>query len=869
MILIVILLLSLAYGLTVERIPSTNPPPSYRSFSLMESYTNQGIIIVYGGFADPSSIFGDVWLFNTKDEVWNKIVPSNGAIPVGRYNGGSFKSKNEELFYIFGGLSLTGPLNDLWCFQTRGILWYQIQASGDVPLPRLRFGFTSYQDRDGTLLFAIFGGLTVNDSDNNLYILNTTSWVWKKMPSGGIVPNKVVGPTINYYNNKIYVAAGEDVTMNTSIQTFFYYDLDLKQWINITSDETYSARTYHGSFIYDNALYLMMGWSQTVYNHVVDWYKVSLKDPNYDWIKVNLTNDTTNYLKTYSYGSTLYENSIYLFGGNKNPPATNELVIFNMTASPIEHRIFGDDLSPSPRMYHSMQPIGQYLYLFGGLGDGEYPLNDFWAFDCIRESWHLVSSLGDHPPQRFAYASAVDGDLLLIWGGYGSLGYLSDGYIYDITSNTWTLLTYNGVSPSPRLGACASMRGQAIYLFGGQTESGLSDEVWYYDFTEKTYTLLDSDNLSGPGPLVFASCRIAITPSKFIYVMHGEGPNNIATNEIYGFSALTGKWLRYTDNPSNSTYSRRRAAVCKPFGKILIAGGITQGGYPSNDIFYFETSSNEYFMLGSLFDSVFSPASVYFQNYFYIHGGGSAISYILRYNAPTNKFNRIHLWSSCSNNVTCSFGCSPGSYRTESNCEICPQGTYADQYNMTECTKCPKGKYGPNNGATSADMCYPCQEGTYNNKEGQKRCLNCPAGTICKAGSFYYSHEIEDFSDKSIQPPIYSVDIEEIKKNIRIAEIVIGLIGLGVILIFIFVKKVKKFLKYLDLYVSLHNHIIDDPMVLKRTQIGGVFTLVFIIGAFIIIFISLFQYASNNIFETKNLVPLVVLLQDVSGVFFI
>ncbi|CAG9336306.1 unnamed protein product [Blepharisma stoltei] len=743
-------------------------------------------------------------------------------------------------------------------------MWHQIQTYGDVPSPRTRFGYTYYQDKEGTLLFAIFGGITATGLSNSLYLLNTTSWKWKKMPSEGIVPKSVAGPTINYYSNKIYIAAGEVLTTNITIQTLFYYDLDANQWVNVTSKNTYTARTHHGSVIYEDELYLMMGWSQIENNHVLDWYKVNLKDPNYDWNKVSLTDDTTGYLKTSSYGSTLYQNSIYLFGGNQYPPTTNELVIFDMAVSPIPHRTFGKDLSPTPRMYHSMQPIGQYLYLFGGLGDNGHPLNDFWSFDCINENWSLVSSFGDHPLQRYAYASAVDGDLLLIWGGYGSLGYLNDGYVYDITSNTWTILEYTGVAPSPRSGACAGMSGPMIFIYGGETELGLSDEVWYYDFTVKMYTLLDSDNPRGPGPLVYASCRIATTSNTYLYVMYGEAEDNIATNAIYGFFALTGEWFSYIDNPDNQTYSRSRAAVCKPQGKILIAGGIATGGYPNNDIFYFDTKNKQYSTLGSLRDSVFGPASVYFQNYFYIHGGGSAVSYLLRYNAPTNKFIRMHLWSSCSNNVTCSFGCSPGSYRTASNCEICPQGAYADQYNMTECTKCPKGKYGPNYGSTSADMCYPCQEGTYNALEGQRYCLACPSGSSCKTGSSYYSHEIEDFSDKSIQPAIYSVNMSETNRNIRLAEYVIGFIGLGVILIFIFVKKAKKLLKYIDLYVSSHNYILGDPMILRSTQIGGVFSLAFIFGAIIIIFISIFQYASNNIYETKSLVPLVVLEQDVS-----
>ncbi|CAG9320207.1 unnamed protein product [Blepharisma stoltei] len=88
---------------------------------------------------------------------------------VSRYNGGSFISSKDFYLYIFGGMSVSGPLNDLWRFQVDGFLWTQIVTSGGIPSPRLKFGYCSFT-QNNILKFAVFGGLTMKGDDNNLFL---------------------------------------------------------------------------------------------------------------------------------------------------------------------------------------------------------------------------------------------------------------------------------------------------------------------------------------------------------------------------------------------------------------------------------------------------------------------------------------------------------------------------------------------------------------------------------------------------------------------------------------------------------------------------------------------------------------------------
>ncbi|CAG9320205.1 unnamed protein product [Blepharisma stoltei] len=728
----------------------------------------------------------------------------------------------------------------------------------------MRFGYTSFYDENNTLLFAVLGGVTLTGIDNTLYILDTSTWIWSRKQASGDPPKNLEGPALVHYKNRLYTAGGENTFAKIShIETLLYFGLDDNKWHNITSDKTYTSRILGGSFLKNSELYLMMGFSIEKNAHESRWYKVDLEDPNHDWIEVTIQGDTNKDLEIDSYGYTYFNETLWIFGGDENPPIINRLVIFNLSTSPIESSIYENDLSPSPRMYHSMQPIGQNLYLFGGLGDNGALYNDLWAFDVMKEKWSLTNPTGDVPPKRYGYASAVNADVMLVWGGYGQEGYLNDGYLYDISSKQWFAIEYIGTAPAPRLGACAGLSGFFIYIYGGETEVGLSDELWIYDMTSKKYNLINSGDDDGPGPVYYATCRTDTLKSNFLWVLYGEAEDDTPTNQIYGYDADQSKWIAFYDDSTNTTYSRSRAAVCKPLERVLVVGGESFALYPNNDIFYFSMEDLGFTKLGNIADTFFASASAYFQNYFYIHGGGTTATSLLRFSVPSNIFLRLPMWSFCNDNVTCNFACGYGSYRTSSNCEICPLGTYSDRFNATECKSCPVGKYGPHYGATSLDMCYPCPEGEYNNHEGQAHCLDCPHTSTCKVGSMSYNYTIDTYEDSYSQPAIYSSNNDDADQNSLIIEIVVGAVGALALISFFLSRKSRMFLIRFDLYPAKHNHSIGVPMMLKRTKIGGIFGIIFLFLAIIIIGVEVTNFALKNIYETKSLVPLVVLEQDI------
>ncbi|CAG9320199.1 unnamed protein product [Blepharisma stoltei] len=854
---------SFVIGVEIEFLPYTNPPPSSRAFPLMESYPSYDIILIYSGNSNPTTIYSDIWLFNTTLLQWERLFPSNEDIPVARYNGGSFISESNRLFYIFGGISLAGPINDLWSFQADGFLWTKIETYGDIPLPRMRFGYTSYNDDYGNLQFAIFGGITGYGTDSNLFILNTTTWTWTEVKASGDLPPAIEGPSLAYYKKRLYLAGGYATYLkNPNIQTFFYYDLSSNEWVNITSSQSYVPRLHQGNFIYNDEFYLMAGYSLSLGSLDISWYKVSLIGPNYNWVKIEITSDDADSIKQDSYGFAIAGDTVYQFGGNKTPKPTNRLAIFNLKNSPICAQVIAENLSPSPRMHHSLLQVGNYLYTFGGRGDYNELLNDLWEFEPENDYWQLKVPTGDVPSKRHSYAAASEGDHMLIWGGIGQGGYLNDGYLYNINTNLWNSLTYTGINPSPRLGACIGLQGENVYIYGGLTDSGLSDELWLYSINSKTYTLLDHANSYGPGPIFYPTCSL-FSSSPVLYIIYGESDNNIPANKIYGYNINTGKWKLYYDGSEDTEHSKSRAAIYKTPNITIFAGGESQGTYPNNEILIYSSYYKEWESLGFLPYTAIAPASIYYQDYFYIYGGGTAEDTLIRFSIPSNKFIRLSLASLCSNG-TCPFTCSPGTYMTSNGCKVCTPGYYSDEFGLNNCLACPKGKYNPNYGGTTLGMCYPCQEGQFNDKEGQERCLDCPGGATCNIGSLNYEYKITDYNDSYIQPPIYKSSISETSQNNLITGIVVGTAGFLIIASLSIIKENRKYLLFFDLYMSLHNYVKKQIMTVRKTKIGGVYGLAFLFIAIAIIEIAFVNYLEKNIYETKSLVPFVVLAQDVS-----
>mgnify|MGYP002811579963 CR=1 FL=1 len=65
----------------------------------------------------------------------------------------------------------------------------------------------------------------------------------------------------------------------------------------------------------------------------------------------------------------------------------------------------------------------------------------------------------------------------------------------------------------------------------------------------------------------------------------------------------------------------------------------------------------------------------------------------------------------------------------------------------------------------------------------------------------------------------------------------------------------------IDVYTEKHNYFWNISMTLKRTFLGGTFTVLFLITAVLVVMITFTNYVLNNVVETKALVPSVTIAE--------
>ena len=188
-----------------------------------------------------------------------------------------------------------------------------------------------------------------------------------------------------------------------------------------------------------------------------------------------------------------------------------------------------DGKVPGARSGHTAFAIGERIYVFGGKGEEEKPIEEMgrvWVFDTNTLAWHYIDPSTDAslPPARYMHGGAASenplpnknasenasygeqiqsavGKLpsligkgsspqephgtLIIHGGFSShTDVLNDTWTFNIITRTWSALPPSpAASPYPPSLALTHNR---LYLIS--SSSDLGSEIHYLPFTKETYS---------------------------------------------------------------------------------------------------------------------------------------------------------------------------------------------------------------------------------------------------------------------------------------------------------------------------------------------------------------------------------------------
>ena len=659
------------------------------------------------------------------------------------------------------------------------------------------------------------------------------------------------GSTIVYYNNSLYLAAGNtNLDLSTYQGKLFKFDINSEEWFELSSSNSYTPRIYSHSCIYEDYFYLFYGYDFLNFKTLETISRVNLNDQNLTWSDLSLDFDSTRY----RFALTQNNDQVFIFGGSKSEKSSSSNQLMSLNLITLDSSLLSDWFQlPSPRQFHSMQLVSGQFFVFGGK-DGETYYNDVWKFNPKSERWSPISALGAIPSSRYACASASEGDAFAIWGGEDKVGLKNDLYNFNALTYTWEILEPTTPSvPNPAKGACLVISIPKIYIFGGKTSSGFSSELWMYDLWTNAYKLLSTDIYSS------AYCTCSLYKSEF-YVIFGSNQNSSPQSLIRKYNITSGVWTNYFSKDDTGFSSIQGVQVFQE-GSILKLGGQKWDMHIDQRIMVFNFDKADIMHLKNIDEYIYRAAYVYYNYSIYVFGGGEAVGSNLLMGYSNNRLLKYSM-DEIINATNYTVLCSAGTYNTSKTCLLCPLGHYSENIDNKTCAACPEGTYNGRTGATSPRQCYPCAEGYYNSLKGQGYCLECPAVYTCPPGSIKPFESLATSSDKFVQPSIYNEPSTTTETfNFQIS---FGIICGIVLIICLLFYKTSILVAKLDLYNQFHNFVLDQYMYIKTNKFGGFCSGVFVILACIVIGNSIIAYQYANILETKSLIPKVVLDNEVS-----
>ena len=190
---------------------------------------------------------------------------------------------------------------------------------------------------------------------------------------------------------------------------------------------------------------------------------------------------TSNPYPVHYGGSAVWNDKIYVFGGNNGDGYSNRLYEFDPAT---------DNWTRLADMPEAKQTSGKIidgvLYVFGGYNGSVSSRID--AYNISGESW---SYLGDMPSGLSSHATAVSGKYIWLVGDYSDLSFIA---VYNTETNEFKKLTSN---MAPRRHAAAVAKDNKLYVYGGYNGQDVLSSLEVADISSYVTGMNLSDNDGG------------------------------------------------------------------------------------------------------------------------------------------------------------------------------------------------------------------------------------------------------------------------------------------------------------------------------------------------------------------------------------
>lgn len=850
-----IIFIVIVQGFKISKIPESGTPPTrkYGSRAVYDPENNQ--IIIFGGYSVSQGVyFNDLDTFNLTGGFWGKIYPESALFPPGLKSSGIFLRNDRKIFIVFGEKS-DGISSDIYSFNLETLIWKQEYLSG-YPIPGLKyFAYTTFTMPANNTYLAIFGGISHKSRSNNLYLyilyrINQDTLLCSLLPQNGQIPESMVYPSISFFEDSLYIFGYSAFFNNiTTSETFFSYNIILETWNNVeVLSEKPEPRVFHNTIVYNNEMYLLYGAHIESSSAISSLWKYNFLTSKWTL----LTNNTDDFVDNYAI--VLVDSTIYLALGRNETNYYNSLCTINLKGPSYNKEIISKNWDfPIGRKNHCALVVTDYLWIFGGQSENGDFFNDIWEFSFTNLWWTRRSTNGDVPSPRELFGCAlIMGVNIYVFGGRNKENIFNDGFYYQINLHLWVALESLSLSPSPRYDLCAIYYNYNIFIVGGTDDINVFDDIWVYDYLNTVFYVMNEDDDYKIG--LYGHKCIKVTNKKLDYIFTLGGRTKNGQNQNLFKSEIIYKDNKYSTYTSvikefESFYLSHAGMVYSKDHLFLIYGS-KWDFYISPSLYMINIESGDISEINSFPSEQRDGHSlVQYGKNFYVFGGGTGTDDLL-----DNHISNILFEIKPENDDLNLLNCSDGTI--EETCEPCPVGNYCTNSVKIPCLK---GTFSNQLSCIHELQCLPCDYNYYNDKLGSTYCMQCNTNDYCPIGSMNPIPRPNVQSYRASQPSAYIGKGNYISSLIENLWVTAGVLAAIITIIVILIQSLWSKLKFIDIYTDGHEQETGKPIILRKTSVGGLFTIYFFISAVVTAAGLLMSFIMDNIEENKSLIPLVTL----------
>ncbi|PRP86474.1 hypothetical protein PROFUN_05256 [Planoprotostelium fungivorum] len=196
--------------------------------------------------------------------------------------------------------------------------------------------------------------------------------------------------------------------------------------------------------------------------------------------------------------ATVLDDVVYLLGGHTKDVTPQNVFSLNLnkpeTLSWSKKKSFAGEKF-TIRKYHSATAYKRNIFIFGGLDEAGKPLNDLWTFDTGFNKWENQSQKGKVPSRRYGHSTICFGDHLYLFGGTDGKIYFDDLYRLDMKTLQWHPLNCPNGPSARAFHGCTQMYSKMM-VHGGRGEQGIVSDLKSFDTNTNQWTTVNTASVS-------------------------------------------------------------------------------------------------------------------------------------------------------------------------------------------------------------------------------------------------------------------------------------------------------------------------------------------------------------------------------------